>query len=58
MKNEKGYKIADLKIIIENTSLEHPYKDPSDRDTYSQYNEGWADACDILGHRILDYLKK
>lgn len=27
---------------------EHPYKVVGDVSTYSQYNEGWSDACDRL----------
>ena len=30
----------------------HPYKESGNRDSYSEYNEGWADACDILGQAI------
>ena len=38
--------------IIEEVTAEHPYKERGNRDSYSQYNEGWSDACDILGERI------
>jgi len=38
--------------IIEEVTAEHPYKERDNRDSYSQYNEGWSDACDILGERI------
>ena len=31
----------------------HPYKEAGNRDSYSSYNQGWADACDILGQKIL-----
>ena len=30
----------------------HPYKEMGNRDSYSQYNEGWSDACDVLGETI------
>lgn len=33
---------------IDAVSNEHPYKVVGDTDTYGQYNEGWADACDRL----------
>lgn len=39
--------------IAETAVEEHPYiKDPQRPDTYSQYNEGWADACDLIRGRI------
>ena len=44
--------------IAEEVSNMHPYKERGNRDSYSQYNEGWADACDVLGGRIADTLLK
>ena len=38
--------------IIEEVTAEHPYKERGNKDSYSQYNEGWSDACDILGEKI------
>ncbi len=35
---------------------EHPYKVVGDMDTYSQYNEGWNDACDRVQTKITDIL--
>ena len=35
---------------------EHPYKVVGDMDTYSQYNEGWNDACDRIQSKITDIL--
>jgi hypothetical protein len=34
----------------------YPYKVRGDYDSYSQYNEGWSDACDILTHAIIEKL--
>ena len=31
----------------------NPYKQSGNRDSYSSYNEGWADACDVLEQRLL-----
>ena len=45
------------KIISEVEDM-HPYKEAGNRDSYSQYNEGWSGACDILGNRILELLEK
>lgn len=42
---------------IELTEKEHPYKELGNRDSYSEYNEGWSDCCDILGNRIKELLK-
>lgn len=33
---------------IDTVTNEHPYKVIGDTDSYSQYNEGWADACDRM----------
>ena len=44
--------------IIEEVEDMHPYKESGNRDSYSQYNEGWADACDILGEAIKALLGK
>jgi hypothetical protein len=38
--------------IIEEVTAEHPYKERGNPDSYNQYNEGWSDACDILGEKI------
>lgn len=47
---------ADLDAIISEVEDMHPYKQSGNRDSYSKYNEGWADACDILGNRIREAL--
>lgn len=41
-----------LDAIISEVEDIHPYKQSGNHESYSQYNEGWADACDILGNRI------
>ena len=38
-------------IIMEIEDI-HPYKKSGNRDSYSKYNEGWSDACDIIRNRI------
>lgn len=43
--------------IINEVSDMHPYKEAGNRDSYSEYNEGWSDACDVLGEMIKDFLK-
>ena len=48
---------SDIEQIISEVEDMHPYKESGNRESYSQYNEGWADACDILGNRILEVLK-
>lgn len=35
-------------ILIDEASEIHPYKVVGDSDTYSNYNQGWSDACDWL----------
>ena len=34
----------------------NPYKQSGNRDSYSSYNEGWADACDVLEQSLLEQL--
>ena len=46
-----------LDQIINQVANQHPYKKIDDRSSYSPYNEGWSDACDILGERIKKHLK-
>lgn len=43
-------------IIIADYSVdEHPYdKDPAKPETFSEYNEGWHDACDYIKERLED----
>lgn len=50
--------IEQVKLVINDTEQEHPYKVKGDLDTYSQYNEGWSDACDVLGEKILNILNR
>ena len=35
-------------ILIDEASEIHPYKVVGDSNTYSNYNQGWSDACDWL----------
>lgn len=47
---------AKLGKIIDEVEAQNPYKVPGQRDTYSEYAEGWSDACDIIRSKIQDYL--
>ena len=42
--------------IISKVEDLHPYKEVGNRDSYSSYNEGWSDACDVLGSEIKENL--
>jgi hypothetical protein len=42
--------------IIEEIESMNPYKDSGNRDSYNDYNQGWSDACDVLGERIKEHL--
>ncbi len=48
----KGYEAAvepiEITEVIGEVEDMHPYKQWGDRDSYSQYNEGWSDACDVI----------
>lgn len=41
-----------LREIIGDVNEVCPYKVPGDYDTYSQYNEGWQDACNTIERMI------
>ena len=41
---------------IERIEDMNPYKESGNRDSYSEYNEGWSDACDVLGQAIKELL--
>ena len=45
-----------LDKIINEVTDRHPYKERGNPDSYSQYNEGWSDACDILGQELSAYI--
>lgn len=36
----------------------HPYKQDNDRSTYSEYNEGWQDACDCVRRCVLELIEQ
>lgn len=38
--------------IADYAADEHPYKDPQKPETYSDYNQGWNDACDYIRERL------
>ena len=44
-----------LDKIINEVTDRHPYKQSGNPDSYGQYNEGWSDACDILGQELSAY---
>lgn len=50
--------LPEIEKIIEKVESLHPYKESGNRDSYSEYNEGWSDACDVLGNMILEFLRK
>ena len=36
------------KDIVRKISNMNPYKEKGNRESYSSYNEGWSDACDVI----------
>lgn len=48
--------VTDIVKKIEEIEDLHPYKQAGNADSYSSYNEGWADACDLLGEAIMQLL--
>jgi len=49
-------KIQQLRDELEKISDMHPYKERGNRDSYSEYNEGWSDACDMIDSKITEIL--
>jgi hypothetical protein len=45
-----------IKQIAKDIAEMHPYKKLGDMDSYSNYNQGWEDACYILLDKILENL--
>jgi len=43
---------AKIHKIITQVESEHPYRVEGDRDSYSDYNQGWADACDMIRTKL------
>lgn len=45
--------LADAVIVADYAVDEHPYdKIPGNPETFSEYNQGWHDACDYIRHRL------
>lgn len=47
-----------LNKTINLVSKQHPYKQPGNINSYSPYNEGWNDACNILSDNVKKVIKK
>ena len=45
-----------IKKVCSEVADERPYKQAGNADSYSSYNEGWSDACDILEQRLIEQL--
>lgn len=52
--NETAIKKDTVKKVIEQIENEHPYKILGEYDTYSDYHQGWSDACDRILCSLLD----
>lgn len=40
-------------VVADYATDEHPYdKDPAKPETFSEYNQGWNDACDYIRDKI------
>ena len=50
--------MQELEKILEEIEAEHPYKDPGNYDSYSQYNEAWQDAIDRVRARLENFFKE
>lgn len=47
-----------IEIIIEKVCKMHPYKMIGKPETYSQYNEAWEDACDVVEQELIEFLNQ
>lgn len=46
-------KQSDAVVVADYAADEHPYdKNPEKPETYSNYNEGWNDACDYIREKL------
>lgn len=43
-----------IKKVISDAEDQYPYKQSGNRDSYSQYNEGWSDACGVIESQLED----
>ena len=44
--------------VVTEVENRHPYKVKGNYETYGPYNEGWSDACDILGQKLFTFLSE
>lgn len=44
--------LEEINKIIELAISKNPYKKKSNHSTYSQYNEGWQDACEFIENEL------
>lgn len=54
----QGVTVDQIKGVISEVDDMHPYKVAGNADSYSSYNEGWCDACDIIEDRLSALLTK
>jgi len=45
---------GEIEQIISEVEDIHPYKERGNADSYSDYNQGWSDACDVIEQRLKD----
>jgi hypothetical protein len=45
--------ILQLEKEITKVEDQHPYKQAGNLDSYSKYNEGWSDACDVIRQSLI-----
>jgi hypothetical protein len=50
--------MKDILDYINELIEKYPYKQPGNRDSYSDYNQGWSDACELIKQEILNNLHK
>ena len=50
--------MQELEKILEEIEAEHPYKVPGNYDSYSQYNEAWQDAIDLVRARLEEFFQE
>ena len=55
-KRQPAVSEGEIDKTIERIEDMNPYKESGNRDSYSEYNEGWSDACDVLGQAIKELL--
>lgn len=52
MKNNLRLEPIKITKMIDSVQDKHPYKQAGNVDSYSDYNQGWSDACEVILEKL------